>query len=74
MCDTFNCDCLLHTTFYFYPYPIDLFLNQMQLSCSNFVLFIVKSHHRVTQRWVSQENASKRAKFCCFCLCNYRLK
>ena len=57
MCDTYNCDYLKHSTFRF-----NLIDFQMQISLIiNFAFFTVKSPI-VIQRWVSQENALKRAK------------
>ena len=57
MCDTYDCDNLLHSTFRFNL--IDFQLNTD--FPSQFVFFTVKSPS-VTQRSVSQENAFKKKK------------
>ena len=57
ICDTYNCDYLLHTTFRFH-FIIDFHLNTDYPS--QVCVFTVKSPS-VTQRSVSQENAYKKS-------------
>ena len=57
MCDTYNCDCLKHSTLRFN-------LVDFQLNTdfpSQFCVFYSKITYSVTQRSVSQENAYKKS-------------